>query len=136
MALEQCLKLLVEREEGDRMIILLSDGYSADLSGGKDEEVARKLAANGIVVYAVHIAEGSPPDQLATITNITGGEVFGAGDPGALKSVFEKIDSMQETKLEKISSESMDNFVPYALVGMTLLGMNLLTLFGLRYTPW
>ena len=136
LALEQCLKLLIEREEGDRMIILLSDGYSFDLDGGKDEELARKLAANGIVVYAVHVADGSPPDPLATIASITGGEVFGAGDPGALKAVFAKIDGMQETKLEKISSESMDHFTPYALVGVTLLGMNLLTLFGLRYTPW
>ena len=82
------------------------------------------------------MADGSPPDQLATIASITGGEVFGAGDPGALKAVFAKIDGMQETKLEKISSESMDNFIPYAMVGVALLGLNLLTLFGLRYTPW
>ncbi|MGK0187115.1 MAG: Ca-activated chloride channel family protein [Verrucomicrobiales bacterium] len=136
MALDQCLKLLIEREEGDRMIILLSDGYSSDLYGGKDEEIARKLKANGIVVYAIHVAGGSPPDQLATITSITGGEVFGAGDPTALKSVFEKIDGMQDTKLEKISSESMDHFTPYAIIGVTLLGMNVLTLFGLRFTPW
>ena len=135
-ALEQCLKLLVEREEGDRMIILLSDGYSSDLHGGKDEEIARKLALNGIVVYAVHVAGGSPPDQLATITSITGGEVFGAGDPAALKAVFQRIDEMQETKLEKISSESMDFFLPYAATGVALLGIHVLALFGLRYTPW
>lgn len=135
-ALRECLKLLVEREEGDRMIILVSDGYSADLSGGQDEAVARELAANGIVVYAVHVAEGAPPDQLTTITTLTGGQVFAAGDPEALNVVFQRIDEMQETKLEKVSAESMDHFRPYAFAGLGVLGAYVLSLFGLRYTPW
>jgi len=136
MALRQCLKLLIEREEGDRMILLVSDGYSSDLSGGKDEEIARKLAANRIVVYAVHVADGAAPDEVANIAHITGGEVFTAGDPGALQVIFRRIDEMQETKFEKVTAESMDNFVPVSVVGLVLLGSQLLAAFGLRYTPW
>ena len=136
LALEECLKLLVEREEGDRLIILLSDGYSADLGGGKDIEIANKLLANNISTYAIHIAPGSPPPQLLTITNRTGGEVFAAGDPLALKAIFNKIDQMQKTKIEKIGAESMDHFKPFAMAGASIALIFLLSLFGLRYTPW
>ena len=135
-ALNECRKLLIEREEGDRMIILLSDGYSSDLSGGRDEEIARKLAADEIVVYGIHIGGGGIPGQIVTIASITGGEMFAAGDPTALDTIFKRIDEMQETKLEKISAESMDNFWPFSVAGLALLAVNFLSLFGLRYTPW
>jgi Ca-activated chloride channel family protein len=36
-ALLACRKVLLERDEGDRMIILITDGYSADLGGGREE---------------------------------------------------------------------------------------------------
>ncbi len=61
-ALLACRKMLTEREEGDRMILLVTDGYSADLAGGRDEEIARTLRGDRIVVYSVHIAEGEVPD--------------------------------------------------------------------------
>lgn len=136
MALEECVDLLVEREKGDRMIILVSDGYSADLGGGADIRIADKLAANDIAVYAIHIAPGSPPEQLLTITGRTGGEVFAAGDKAALEAVFQRIDAMQETEIEKIAAESMDHFTPYAIAGGVLLALFSLSLFGLRFTPW
>jgi Ca-activated chloride channel family protein len=136
MALRECLRLLVEREEGDRMIILVSDGYSGDLSGGNDEAIGRRLAANDVVVYAIHVAEGGVPGEIATIASITGGEVFAAGDPEALEAVFRRIDEMQETKLERVGAESIDNFVPLSLAGLGTLGLYALTLLGFRYTPW
>ena len=113
-----------------------SDGNSADLSNGNDMEVAKKLKADNIVVYAVHISSGAIPNPIVNITSITGGEVFNPGDPGALQSVFARIDTMQGTRLEKISAETLDDFVPYCLAALGLLSMHLLALFGLRYTPW
>ena len=95
-----------------------------------------KLIANNISTYAIHIAPGSPPAQLLTITNRTGGEVFSAGDPLALKEIFTRIDKMQKTKIERIGAESMDNFKPYVVAGTSIALMFLLSLFGLRYTPW
>jgi len=136
MALTECLKLLVEREDGDRLVILVSDGYSADLNGGRDVEIASKLAANDITVYAIHVAPGAPPAQLLTISGRTGGEVFAAGDPEALATIFRRIDEMQKTGIEKIAAESMDHFKPYAIAGTVTLGLFLLSLTGLRYTPW
>lgn len=136
LALEECSNLLVEREEGDRLIILVSDGYSADLGGGRDIEIANKLSANNISTYAIHVAPGSPPAQLLTIAGRTGGEVFTAGDPAGLKEIFNRIDEMQETQIEKIGAELMDNFQPFAIAGGSLVAILLLSLFGLRYTPW
>ncbi len=135
-ALLACRKVLLEREEGDRMIILVSDGYSADLSGGRDEEIARELANEGIVVYAVHIASGSIPDPVLRIATMTGGEAFKPEDEGGLGRIFERIDSMQKTRMEKTRAEAMDDFLPWSLAGFGVLALALLLSFGVRPTPW
>ncbi len=135
-ALLACREHLLEREEGDRMIILVSDGQSSDLGSGKDVEIARKLKNDNIVVYGIHISTGEVPGQVVNITSITGGEAFMPADPGMLEAVFERVDGMQQTKLEKVAAETMDNFVPYAIAGLSILGLAFLCLFGLRYTPW
>ena len=53
--LEACRKTLLTRDQGDRMIVLISDGSSADLYGGRDEEIARQLKEDGIIVHDVHV---------------------------------------------------------------------------------
>jgi len=135
-ALLECRKVLNSREEGDRMIVLISDGSSFDLSGDAGVEIASKLKQDGITVYAVHIASGNPPTPIIEITSRTGGEIFTPGDQTGLESVFRRIDEMQETRLEKVAAETTDNFVPFSIAGLSLLGLSTLSLFGLRYTPW
>lgn len=135
-ALLACRKVLASREEGDRMIILISDGYSSDLGGNRDMEIAQQLRDDNIIVYAVHIAGGEIPDQITNITTLTDGEAFQPGDPDGLKHVFRRIDEMQETRLEKTVGESMDYYAPYCIAALSVLGACLLCLFGLRYTPW
>lgn len=135
-ALLACRSVLMQREQGDRMIVLITDGYSADLGGGRDEEIANKLRADGIAVFTVHVADGEIPGEVVKIASITGGEAFAAGDPGGLAHVFERIDGMQKTRLEKTHAEATDDFVLYALAGLGVLALGLLAAFGLRYTPW
>ncbi len=135
-ALRSCREVLTEREEGDRMIVLISDGYSSDLYGGNDVKIAQELSKDNIVVYAIHIASSGVPDAVVNITGMTGGEVFEPEDPNALDTVFQRIDEMQETRLERTAAETMDNFFPYSLAGLIVLGMSSLAMFGLRYTPW
>ncbi len=135
-ALLACKEILTSREEGDRMIVLVTDGFSFDLSNGNDEMVAQQLRKNNITVYAIHIAETQVPDEIVNVTRMTGGEVFPVDDPDALKAVFQRIDAMRETKLEKTASELLDDFVPFCIAGLSLLGASGLTLLGLRYTPW
>ena len=100
------------------------------------KEIARKLGDDGVVVYAVHIAESEPPDAIVNITSITGGEVFNPGDTDGLKRVFQAIDEMQETRVEKSRAEPIDNFAPWCEIALCLLGVSTLLLVGLRYTPW
>jgi Ca-activated chloride channel homolog len=134
--LRHCLKQLVQREEGDRMILLVSDGESSDLGGGQDEVVARELQDNGITLFAVHIGEGSSPDEVASIATITGGASFAAGDEIGLRRVFEKIDQMKTVRMEKTIADVHDHYWPYCVAGLTALGLFVLSSFGLRYTPW
>ena len=135
-ALLACRDILTAREEGDRMIVLISDGYSADLNRGRDLEIARKLVADGIVVYAVHVASGGVPDSIVNLTRTTGGEIFNPGDKAALSAVFKQIDAMQVTKLEKRSAEYVDHFTPFCIAGLALLALHALFQLGLRVTPW
>ena len=135
-ALRACRQVLSAREEGDRMIILVSDGFSFDLSNGNDQEIAREMNQAGIVVYAIHIGGGGVPDEVVNVTGLTGGEVFQPGDTEGLKTVFQRIDEMQEAQLEKVSAETMDYYWPFSLAGIALLGLTALTFLGLRYTPW
>lgn len=135
-ALREVRKVLTAKPEGDRMIILVSDGQSADLSGGQAEEIGNELSRDGIVVYYIHVAEGQPQEETFTVASLTGGQAFAAGDPTALREVFKRIDRMQQSKLKPASPEWVDDYRALSLVGLALLGLHLLTSLGLRYTPW
>jgi Ca-activated chloride channel family protein len=135
-ALLACRDILVAREEGDRMIILVSDGFSSDLDNDRDLQIAKQFKAENIVVYGVHVGGGETPGPIVNITALTGGEVFVPGDTDGLKMVFQRIDQMQEARIEKTAAEMQDHFTPYCIAGMSLLGLCMLCSFGLRYTPW
>ena len=135
-ALLACQRRLVERTNGDRMILLISDGSSSDLDGGNDMQIAKQLRANNIVVYGVHIAEGDVPAEIVNVTHYTGGEVFNPGDEEGLAAVFRRIDEMQQAELEKSIADVNDDYVRYCVAGLAVLGASLLSLFGLRVTPW
>lgn len=135
-ALKGCQKILTSREEGDRMIVLISDGESFDIMNGNDVPLAQSLKNDNIVFYTIHVSSTEIPDPIVNIARLTGGEVFGVDDPGALEAVFAQIDKMQETKIETTAAETLDHFAPFGVAGLSILGVSLLSLFGLRYTPW
>lgn len=135
-ALREVRKVLTAQADGDRMVILISDGQSFDLHGGQAEEIGHQLYSDGIVVYYIHVAEGQPQEETFTIASLTGGQAFSAGDPAALKEVFQRIDRMQSAKMKPAAPQAVDDYRPFALAGMVFGGAHLLCLFGLRYTPW
>ena len=135
-ALRACRKVLAERQEGDRMILLISDGDSSDLGDGADFVVAKDLKDHNIVMHYIHVSPHRVSDPITNITGVTGGEVFDPGDSEALKEVFKRIDQMQKTKLEKTVGDTMDFFGPFAWAALVLAGLALFTWFGLRVTPW
>lgn len=134
--LKACRDVLVQREEGDKMIILISDGQSSDLGGGQDAVIADLLRQDEIALYGIHVASGAIPGEVVNIASISGGEVFEASDPAALNTIFKRIDEMEAAKIEKIAGEQLDAFGPWAWLGLGLLGA--FALFGLflRATPW
>src|SRR5690606_27461214 len=97
-ALLACQGRLQKVEKGDKMILLVSDGMSADLGNGRDQQIAAELKQNGITVYAIHIGGGNVPDQIINITSITGGEAFAPEDIDAMSKVFGKIDAMEQAE--------------------------------------
>ena len=135
-AILACRQKLMAQAEGDRMILLVSDGSSSDLSGGNDAEIAKRCFDQGIKVYAIHIADYDVPEEIVTITSLTGGEVFNPGDPEALAAVFRQIDGMEKAEVEQTVAEQLDHFGPYCAIGLIFLGISLFCSYGLRYTPW
>ena len=136
LGLKKSQEVLVTRETGDRMIVLVSDGVSGDLGDGQEEEIARQLRDDRIVVYSIHIGNGDTPPEVAAITNITGGKSFAPSDTVALESVFQKIDSMEVAEMKRTYAEVIDWFRPFAIAGLSLIGMSLISLVVMRYTPW
>lgn len=135
-ALLACRDLLLTREEGDRLIILISDGASSDLNSGRDEEIARILKRDNITVYSIHIAGGDVPEEIINITHYTGGEAFQPDDPEALKAMFSRIDQMNRAKMVQASAQVLDNYAPWCVAGIAILGLAAISALGLRYSPW
>ena len=135
-ALRSVQKVLAARPEGDRMIILISDGESYDLSGGVAEKIGSELSQDNIVLFYIHVADGAPQNETFTIASMTGGQAFAADDPSALRDVFRRIEAMKPARVKPSEPEPADFFWPFACGGLGLLGMQMLSLLGLRHTPW
>jgi len=136
-ALRFCRRnMLAETDSGDRMIVLVSDGFSADLGGGEAFEIGEELAADGIVVYHVHIAETGVPADVEDLVETTGGEAFAASDSSRLEAIFRHIDRMKPARFEPAGTVPLDEFGPFAIAGLVLLGLHGVGLCVARYTPW
>lgn len=128
--------MIQEAVRGDRMIILVSDGESFDLGSGQESELGEELREAGIVVYHIHIAEEDIPAPVIEIASITGGEAFQASDPQSLEAVFRHIDRMQPARFRTMGTVPMDHFRPITLICLALVGVHVVGLLGVRYTPW
>lgn len=142
-ALRACKEVLIKRPEGDRMIVLITDGLSSDLGNGADTEIAGELKDAGITVFSVIIGNdmqgvrGNPQrGSVDTITDRTGGESFTAADPKALDTVFKRIDEMKRAEAEKHIATKLDDYQPFCVAGWVLLAVSAIGFLGMRYTPW
>jgi Ca-activated chloride channel family protein len=131
-----CREMLTSRAEGDRMLILVTDGWSSDLSNGAELDIAKRLKRDGITLFAVNIQESEARGEIVNLARLTGGEVFNPGDTKALDEVFKRIDQMTKAKLEQGAAEMVDWFAPFCIAGLVVLGLYGLVQLGLRYTPW
>ncbi|MEM6981319.1 MAG: vWA domain-containing protein [Planctomycetota bacterium] len=136
LGLKKCQEVLVTREKGDRMIILVSDGASFDLGDGAAEEVGKSLRDDNIVVYSIHIGNGVTPPEVSTVTNIARGKSFNPQDTQSLQGVFDRIDRMEVAEMKQTYAEVLDWFTPFSIAGTSFVGLSLLSLVMFRYTPW
>ena len=136
LGLKKCQEVLVTREKGDRMIILVSDGVSADLGDGIEEEIGKSLRDDNIVVYSIHIGTGATPPEVSTITNIANGKSFSPQDVQSLQGVFNRIDKMEVAEMKQTYAEILDWFSPFSIAGISFAGLALFSLITFRYTPW
>ena len=136
LGLKKCQDVLVTREKGDRMIILVSDGMSFDLGNGKEEVIGKSLAEDNIVVYSIHIGSGITPTEVSAVTNLSGGKSFSPQDIQSLESVFARIDKMEVAELKQTYAEVLDWFGPFTIAGVSFSAMTMVSLLLFRYTPW
>jgi Ca-activated chloride channel family protein len=135
-ALNGAITPLSKHTEGDRMILLITDGEGEDIGGGRESEVIAKLKRHNIVVFAVALNDEGFTAGLEEIANETGGQAFKALTPQALKVVFDRIDQMKKVEIRETKPETIDYFEPFLPLALILLGAQVLVLFGLRFTPW
>jgi len=118
-------------------VILITDGGSGDFSNGGDRRVADELAAAKVRVFSIVCGDdGAGLASLGTIAAVTGGKVFQAGDPAALDGVFREIDHMQKARFKQVTADWVDDYTALSITGLATAALYLLSLLGLRYTPW
>lgn len=135
-ALHGCKEQLVRTEQGDRAVILISDGDSSDFANGGDRRAAEELAAANIRVFIILIDGGAGSGGVETIAAGTGGKVFQVGDRSSLDGVFREIDRMQKARFKQVAADWVDDYTALSITGLIAAGFYLLSLLGLRYTPW
>ena len=128
--------LLAERPEGDRMIIMMTDGESSDILPPQDSAIIARLRAERITLFSIMMTEEAIPPPLIGITRATGGEVFNAATPEALQAVFKSIDAMKKVVVLEKKPQVADLYDPFFPSAIALLVLSVVALFGLRFTPW
>ncbi len=135
-ALHGCTEQLSRTEQGDRAVILISDGDSQDFANGGDRRAADELAAAHIRVFIILIGGDSGSGGVETIAAGTGGKVFQVGDRSTLDQVFREIDRMQKARFKQVTADWVDDYRTLSVGGLVATSLYLLSLLGLRYTPW
>jgi Ca-activated chloride channel family protein len=126
-----------ESHDGDRVIVLVSDGQSPDLWGGQHFAVADVLNEARIRLFYLHIAlADAPSPEVMEMADLTGGRGFVAHDREGALAVFRQIDQMTKAEFESLASQRVDGFGLLGLVVLAVCGVHLVGLLGLRYTPW
>ena len=136
-ALEACLLTVGQRPDGDRMVILVSDGLSGDFSEGRAEGLARDFAAAGVVLYMVFVGAmrvrtracgSSLQPAAARSSRLATSWRWPPASPASTPCVRPR--SNRWRRRRRICAP------PVALAAALLLALHALCLFGLRWTPW
>lgn len=138
---------LKDSDAKSKTIILLTDGVNN--SGDIDPLTAAEIAKSfDVRVYTIGVGtNGTAPypfesnfgivyqpieveideESLKNIAAMTGGEYFRATDKKALEQIYEKIDALEKSRIEKNNySEKTEEFLFFALIALILLAAEIL----------
>lgn len=136
-ALHGCREELERTEQGDRAVVLITDGGSGDFANGGDRRIAEELSAANVRVFGIQVGnDGVGGGGMETICGTTGGKVFNVEDRSALDNVFREIDRMQKARFKQVTADWVDDYTPLSIAGLVTAALYVLSLLGLRYTPW
>jgi len=135
-SLQSASRRLEMEEEGDRMIILLSDGMSADLDEQGLKETIEELKDANVSVYMVLFQSGPPNKDALRVARETGGAAFSCRDDQSVHEIFASIDEMEKAHFTTKEIVPVDFFEPAVYLGLVFLACQILFQFVLRYTPW
>lgn len=147
MGLGTAVARIKDSDAKSKVIILLTDGENN--AGQITPETAAEMAKTfGIRVYTIGVGtNGTAPfpvqtafglryqqvpvkideDLLRTIATNTGGEYFRATDNEALKAIYERIDQLEKTKIEKKEySKKTEEYWRYAVLALLILLVEIL----------
>lgn len=135
-AIRGCIKRFIEQPQGDRLLLVITDGEAQDYGDNQDIAVTNELREAKITTYFVAINPKMMIGPMGHIAAATGGEAMVCGDRAGLKRVFQHIDRMQKTKMKQRMPDQVAFYAPFAVAGLLLSGLSLTALAGLRFTPW
>lgn len=136
-ALRFCRDNMVrEATEGDRLLLLVSDGMSADVNDQNIGEFMDELKQANITLYHIHVGTDQAPATVMELATATGGESFIATDGNGVKRIFKHIDRMKPAKFKASTAIPMDYYQPFVFIGLGLMAAYGVSACLLRYTPW
>jgi Ca-activated chloride channel family protein len=122
----------------DQIILLITDGE--DNQSGLTSESAKRLAAElregRIRLHVLHVGQPVVPAEMEVLARETGGIARPALDPETLEQVLLDIARLQQVEMKLTRNVVVGDRLPVALTGLVLGAVYVLSLLGLRYTPW
>lgn len=128
-AIATSAKRLSDREAASKVIVLITDGDQT-IPGLSPEDAAELAATLGIKVYPIAI--GTPGvhyaprarrplpqsfdfETLEKVANITKGKAYQAKDTATLQRIFEEIDTLEKSEIERRSIRESEEYFQWPL---------------------
>ena len=136
---------LWKNRKPETQFILLTGNSSVNsavdaMRKGAYDYVTKPVNPDELIVLIKRAIEGMRKDVEIDTLRRRLDQKFGLdqiiGSSKVMKDVFAKIDKMHQAPMERKVAELKDNFYPYCVAALSLLGLGTLTMFGWRYTPW
>lgn len=133
-ALRSSIAELSKSSEGDRILIVVTDGDDTSLPL-QQTAIQEQLDQKGVKLFVIHVSQESASASLDAMAIATGGRRYGANVED-FENIFSQIDALTPGVFEWKTRGSVPADEPFLLAGTALVVIYLLWSAGFRYTPW